>query len=80
MTSGRVTMETTFARFNIIDGESYASQHTILPNGWKKAKFVGCKIKRMDGRLVFLSSGVFAPVRWHQVKDRKTHVDVFICL
>ena len=47
MTSGRVTMETTFARFNIIDGESYASQHTILPNGWKKAKFVGCKIKSM---------------------------------
>lgn len=47
MTSGRVTMETTFARFNIIDGESYASQHTILPNGWKKAKFVGCNIKSM---------------------------------
>ena len=38
-------METTFARFNIIAGESYASQHTILSNGWKKAKFVGCKIK-----------------------------------
>ena len=47
MTSGRVTMETTFARFNIIDGESYASQHTILPNGWKKVKFVGRKIKSM---------------------------------
>ena len=30
-------METTFTKFNIIAGEPYASQHTILSNGWKKA-------------------------------------------
>ena len=47
----------------IFDGEPYASQHTILYGGGKQPKFVGCKIRSMRSRLVFLLSGVFTPLR-----------------
>ena len=47
----------------IFDGEPYASQHTILYGGGKKPKFVGCNIRSMRSRLVFLLSGVFTPLR-----------------
>ena len=52
----------------IFDGEPYASRHTILYSGGKKPKFVGCKIRSMRSRLVFLLSGVFTPLRWHHLK------------
>lgn len=40
-----------------------ARQHTILYSSGKMPKFVGCKIRSMRNRLVFLLSGVFIPVR-----------------
>ena len=47
----------------IVAGEPYVSQHTILYNSEKRPKFVGCKIRSMRSRLVFLLSGVFTSVR-----------------
>ena len=40
----------------VVAGEPYASQHTILYNSEKKPNFVGCKIRSMLSRLVFLST------------------------
>ena len=49
----------------IIAGEPYTRQQTVLCTNEKKPKFVGCKIRSMRSRLVFLLSGIFTPVRQH---------------
>ena len=51
----------------LIAGEPYASQHTILCNSGKKPKIVGCKIRSMSSQFVFLLSEVFTFVWWHHV-------------